>query len=190
MSSPAASQSSVMSSIRDHELAPRPSLPPIYPPEHSPIPPPMSSRAPIPREPSGYEPVDPASRYYGPVRDDHRHASREGPHSPYQPYSPGQYRNDPYGYPAHNGIDMASPLGYASASSGHTETKPRKRRGNLPKPVTDLLKQWFRTHQSHPYPSEEEKQILMQHTGLTITQVITLLTDLLISAMLQQNQLT
>ncbi|KZF21700.1 Homeodomain-like protein, partial [Xylona heveae TC161] len=45
------------------------------------------------------------------------------------------------------------------------------RRGNLPKQVTDLLRSWFHEHLSHPYPSEEEKQELMQRTGLTMSQV-------------------
>ena len=105
------------------------------------------------------------------MADRHVHASREGPPSPYQAYSPGQYRNDGYAYPSHAALEMASPLGYGPPNGGHTEGRTRKRRGNLPKSVTDLLKTWFRNHQSHPYPSEEEKQILMCQTGLTITQV-------------------
>lgn len=47
----------------------------------------------------------------------------------------------------------------------------KRRRGNLPKPVTDLLRAWLRDHVQHPYPTEEEKQMLMQQTGLTIHQV-------------------
>lgn len=51
------------------------------------------------------------------------------------------------------------------------EQRIKRRRGNLPKQVTDLLKEWFRAHKNHPYPSEDEKQMLMCQTGLTITQV-------------------
>lgn len=158
---------------RDRELAARQSLPPIYTPDHSAVPPPhLSSRGHVqPREPSSYEPVDPASQFYGSMADRHAHASREGPPSPYQAYSPGQYRNDGYPYGSHAGLEMASPLGYGPSNGAHAEGRTRKRRGNLPKPVTDLLKAWFRTHQSHPYPSEEEKQLLMCQTGLTITQL-------------------
>lgn len=47
----------------------------------------------------------------------------------------------------------------------------RRRRGNLPKPVTDILRSWFHEHLDHPYPSEEDKQIFIQKTGLTISQV-------------------
>ncbi|KAJ5549852.1 Homeobox transcription factor [Penicillium sp. DV-2018c] len=46
----------------------------------------------------------------------------------------------------------------------------RRRRGNLPKPVTDILRAWFHEHLAHPYPSEEDKQMFMTRTGLTISQ--------------------
>ena len=49
--------------------------------------------------------------------------------------------------------------------------KQKRRRGNLPKSVTDLLRAWFSEHIAHPYPTEEEKQLLMDRTGLTISQV-------------------
>ncbi|KAI9679642.1 MAG: hypothetical protein M1829_001604 [Trizodia sp. TS-e1964] len=49
--------------------------------------------------------------------------------------------------------------------------QPRKRRrGNLPKWITDRLREWFAQHINHPYPNEEEKQNLMMETGLTISQ--------------------
>lgn len=47
----------------------------------------------------------------------------------------------------------------------------KRRRGNLPKPVTDLLKQWLNDHIDHPYPTEEDKQWFIAQTGLTINQV-------------------
>jgi len=47
----------------------------------------------------------------------------------------------------------------------------KRRRGNLPKPVTDLLRSWLTEHLTHPYPTEEEKQMLMVQTGLSISQV-------------------
>ena len=48
---------------------------------------------------------------------------------------------------------------------------PKKRRGNLPRDITDMLKQWFEEHLAHPYPTEEEKQMLCGRTGLAMTQV-------------------
>lgn len=47
----------------------------------------------------------------------------------------------------------------------------KRRRGNLPKQVTDLLRSWLNEHLQHPYPTEDEKQMLMSQTGLTIHQV-------------------
>jgi hypothetical protein len=51
------------------------------------------------------------------------------------------------------------------------DSRSKKRRGNLPKPVTDILRAWFREHLDHPYPSEDDKQKLIARTGLTISQV-------------------
>ncbi|KAF2464263.1 uncharacterized protein BDR25DRAFT_319332 [Lindgomyces ingoldianus] len=47
----------------------------------------------------------------------------------------------------------------------------RKRRGNLPKESTAILKTWFHGHRESPYPSEEEKLLLCSQTGLTLNQV-------------------
>lgn len=47
----------------------------------------------------------------------------------------------------------------------------RRRRGNLPKHVTDVLKAWFSDHLDHPYPSDTDKQMLIAKTHLTISQV-------------------
>ncbi|KAM0447031.1 hypothetical protein ACHAPV_004341 [Trichoderma viride] len=37
---------------------------------------------------------------------------------------------------------------------------------------TRVLRNWFATHQEHPYPSEDEKSILAEQSGLSKTQVI------------------
>lgn len=37
---------------------------------------------------------------------------------------------------------------------------------------TRVLRNWFATHQEHPYPSEDEKCLLAEQSGLTKTQVI------------------
>ncbi|KAK3368187.1 homeobox domain-containing protein [Podospora didyma] len=74
-----------------------------------------------------------------------------------------------------------SPVAYGSgyqdymrsdgAMGPNGDYKQRKRRGNLPKPTTDILRSWFLAHLSHPYPSEEEKQELMRQTGLQMNQI-------------------
>ncbi|PWN38284.1 uncharacterized protein FA14DRAFT_177557 [Meira miltonrushii] len=60
--------------------------------------------------------------------------------------------------------------GSAQAGVGSPTSMPR-RRGKLPKPVTDLLKSWLLDHSAHPYPTEEEKRRLCASTGLSISQV-------------------
>jgi hypothetical protein len=47
----------------------------------------------------------------------------------------------------------------------------RKRRGNLPKETTDKLRDWFKRHLTHPYPTEDEKQDLMSQTGLQMSRL-------------------
>ncbi|KAK9478222.1 homeobox KN domain-containing protein [Lipomyces japonicus] len=47
----------------------------------------------------------------------------------------------------------------------------KKRRGNLPKHVTDILRTWLNGHVHHPYPTEDEKAMLMRQTGLTMNQI-------------------
>ncbi|KAI5288747.1 hypothetical protein KEM55_008994 [Ascosphaera atra] len=56
-------------------------------------------------------------------------------------------------------------------ANGAAAVRSKKRRGNLPKKVTDILRAWFSQHIDHPYPSEEDKQMLINQTGLSISQI-------------------
>jgi hypothetical protein len=58
---------------------------------------------------------------------------------------------------------------YANGNSGGHQQ--RKRRGNLPKDATKILRQWFDEHKDAPYPGEEVKAILCHQTGLQMSQV-------------------
>lgn len=62
----------------------------------------------------------------------------------------------------------AQPSADAAAAGSPSASR---RRGKLPKPVTDLLKTWLLEHASHPYPTEDEKKQLCDATGLSISQV-------------------
>lgn len=46
-----------------------------------------------------------------------------------------------------------------------------KRRGKLPREVTDYLRTWLLNHVDHPYPTEEEKRQLCDATGLSMNQI-------------------
>jgi hypothetical protein len=59
-----------------------------------------------------------------------------------------------------------------SSSPSPPDPAPRKkRRGNLPKVATNLLKKWLYDHLLHPYPSDEEKSALEMQTGLSMNQI-------------------
>lgn len=47
----------------------------------------------------------------------------------------------------------------------------KRKRENLPKNVTEYLKEWLILHKRHPYPTEREKQKLAEETGLTVSQI-------------------
>ncbi|KAF7799378.1 hypothetical protein EIP86_010610 [Pleurotus ostreatoroseus] len=69
-----------------------------------------------------------------------------------------------------SGSPQRSPQAAAPVLSTLVDRPPRKR-GKLPKPVTDFLKDWLHRHSDHPYPSEEEKKALCHATGLSMSQV-------------------
>ncbi|KAG0042197.1 hypothetical protein BGZ83_000781 [Gryganskiella cystojenkinii] len=70
--------------------------------------------------------------------------------------------------------------GGADGSNAHSEDQcpnagsvdpNRKRRGNLPKSVTAVLKAWLVQHAIHPYPTEDQKQQLSEATNLSMNQI-------------------
>ncbi|OSD02457.1 hypothetical protein PYCCODRAFT_1445132 [Trametes coccinea BRFM310] len=70
------------------------------------------------------------------------------------------------------GSPTRSPQTASSVGSpGQMDRPPQRKRGKLPKPVTDFLKDWLHRHSDHPYPSEEEKKQLCHATGLSMSQV-------------------
>ncbi|PVH95743.1 hypothetical protein DM02DRAFT_632588 [Periconia macrospinosa] len=103
------------------------------------------------------------------------------PHNAYRPQDPyyGQphYANvPPPGYegtvayhhqPAQYSYTFQSALNVDQNSFGPN----RRRRGNLPKEATAILKDWFHKHSDSPYPTEDEKLELCRQTGLTLNQV-------------------
>ncbi|KAI9475756.1 MAG: hypothetical protein EXX96DRAFT_574513 [Benjaminiella poitrasii] len=52
-----------------------------------------------------------------------------------------------------------------------TTTANKRRRGNLPKAVTAVLRDWLSKHKKHPYPTEEEKAALAAETNLNLNQI-------------------
>lgn len=46
-----------------------------------------------------------------------------------------------------------------------------KKRGNLPSSAKRILKSWLETHSDNPYPTEKEKEELIERTGITSGQL-------------------
>jgi hypothetical protein len=47
----------------------------------------------------------------------------------------------------------------------------RRKRRNFSKTATELLNEYFYSHLSNPYPSEEAKEELARKCGITVSQV-------------------
>lgn len=48
----------------------------------------------------------------------------------------------------------------------------RRKRRNFSKQATEVLNEYFYSHLSNPYPSEEAKEELAKKCGITVSQVI------------------
>lgn len=84
----------------------------------------------------------------------------------YTPYS-SSYASESEYSPA----TQSAPASSFGVMGDPLDSRGKRRRGNLPKPVTDILRAWFHEHLDHPYPTEEDKQMFMSRTGLSISQV-------------------
>ncbi|KAJ5772915.1 Homeodomain [Penicillium paradoxum] len=89
--------------------------------------------------------------------------------------APMMHPQSPYGHPVYEEQMSPPMMAHGQANFGimgdPIDPKTKRRRGNLPKPVTDILRAWFHEHLDHPYPSEEDKQMFMTRTGLSISQI-------------------
>ncbi|KAL7322275.1 Homeobox protein tos8, variant 2 [Mucor circinelloides] len=64
-----------------------------------------------------------------------------------------------------------TPTTTPSTNAKNDANTVKRRRGNLPKEVTEFLRKWLIQHKKHPYPAEKEKADLARHTGLTVNQI-------------------
>ncbi|KAF2251387.1 hypothetical protein BU26DRAFT_282054 [Trematosphaeria pertusa] len=118
-------------------------------------------------DPRGSYYPDPHSAAHGYTLERTHYDPRYGPPTyvaaPHPGYD-GAYLPHPHPHPQHN-YTFQSTLGIDQSSFN------RKRRGNLPKESTAILKEWFARHRESPYPTEEEKVELCRQTQLTLNQV-------------------
>ncbi|EOA84502.1 uncharacterized protein SETTUDRAFT_20039 [Exserohilum turcica Et28A] len=150
---------------------------PSYPPPHQQAPPMhphvrhQSSPAPqghIPfAQPSAHAPIA-QSAYQPPMGQQSYYHDHQAP--AYSSYDRPQ--DSFYPRPAYSGYD--APYGdirfQHNVGLDHNAFN-RKRRGNLPKEATNLLKDWFAANRQSPYPTEDQKMELCNRTGLSLNQV-------------------
>ena len=67
--------------------------------------------------------------------------------------------------------------GQHASGKGHGASVPRRRRTRIGTKATLLLKHWVYQNYTHPYPSKEEKAVLMKQTNLNSTQLNTWFTN-------------
>ncbi|KAE9968038.1 hypothetical protein EG328_007814 [Venturia inaequalis] len=84
---------------------------------------------------------------------------------------PGAYPHGSSGHPQELRNDSVMGSAYSYGFPSHSYPLPRKRRGNLPKDATKVMKEWFGKHKDSPYPTEEQKQELVRLTRLNMSQV-------------------
>lgn len=129
--------------------------------------PPSSSLPPF------YSLTHPPTTYGQPQRPSASQGIRPSVESPYSRSLPPQPPHmDPRysygGYPP-AAQDSHSHIGHAVEFQNVEigEKSNKKRRGNLPKHTTDILRAWLHDHLDHAYPNEEQKQHLIRETGLS-----------------------
>ncbi|KAK1781686.1 homeobox KN domain-containing protein [Copromyces sp. CBS 386.78] len=109
--------------------------------------------------PHGY----PQDSYYS--LPEHRHGVYPQP-GPQQNHYEQRARSERARYPHPWGSQSDSAVSPRGGDGGKN-----KRRGNLPKEVTEKLYAWLYGHLNHPYPTEDEKQKMMRETNMQMNQI-------------------
>lgn len=62
-------------------------------------------------------------------------------------------------------------LGHIGPIDDRDDQSMKKSALRFPKEATKVLKEWMLAHADHPYPTEEEKEYLIEQTGLNLGQI-------------------
>ncbi|KAF9976999.1 hypothetical protein BGZ73_007305 [Actinomortierella ambigua] len=113
----------------------------------------------------------PPQEGYSPLHEHHQHRQQQA----YRPMpQPSQHHHPQLLHQQQHGQNQSQSQnqnqGQSQNQSQHNQAG-RRRRGNLPKTVTTVLKAWLVDNATHPYPTEDEKIKLSQKTGLTLNQI-------------------
>jgi hypothetical protein len=146
-----------------HQSSPGPQLHSVHRPLYSGMapegaypPPPASYGHGYEHRPSYYQDYSPASQAY--------------PHD--RRSEPNYFSRSAYHGPSHSGYEPGyNEVRFQNHVGMDPNTFNRKRRGNLPKDATNILKRWFHDNRATPYPSEDQKLELCTLTNLSMNQV-------------------
>ena len=93
--------------------------------------------------------------------DDMTGDSSTGPHEAFDSASSAAFEHG-----------ASSQVSTSTSSGSHIPyTSAATRRGHLPERAIRYLKLWFFSNKSHPYPTEDEKNVMMDFTGLSRGQI-------------------
>ena len=124
-------------------------LPPIY----------TLTQSAAPGIPPQLPPINPNAR--SPLGSAYSHdMAPQAPHMDPR-YSYPSYASRPHDSHAH----MGRPVEFQNVEV--VEKSSKKRRGNLPRHKTDVLRAWFHDHLDHAYPTEEQKQQLIREAEMS-----------------------
>ena len=73
--------------------------------------------------------------------------------------------------PSHDNTTSANASDNEAAQQSATTKAPPKIGARFSRESVKILKNWLTTHNRHPYPSDEEKELLQRKTGLNKTQI-------------------
>lgn len=75
-------------------------------------------------------------------------------------------------HPTASATDNAGSASASGAENKTTNAPPKAKVGaRFSRESVKILKNWLSTHSKHPYPNEEEKEMLQKQTGLSKTQI-------------------
>ncbi|OQO06889.1 hypothetical protein B0A48_07455 [Cryoendolithus antarcticus] len=102
-----------------------------------------------------------------------RYTAERTEHLPTRSEPPGREHGSYTGLTGRGADTVAPDQRAAFFMPSHYEYQQGKtrKRSNLPKQSTEIMKHWFDQNIANPYPSEEQKQVFANATGISMTQV-------------------
>jgi hypothetical protein len=79
---------------------------------------------------------------------------------------------EPHPHPSSSATDLPGLVSTSGAENTTANAGPKGKAGaRFSRESVKILKNWLSTHNKHPYPNDEEKEMLQKQTGLSKTQI-------------------